>query len=276
MRLYRTLSGPVVEQDGSWHRLPEQPWDDLINRDDLGAHLTAQIRNVRPDPKEADLLAGPLPPPIGSQEVWASGVTYLRSRQAREEEAQTADVYARVYAAERPELFFKAPAWRVVGHGGAVRIRRDSTWNVPEPELVLLATSSGHIVGVTIGNDMSSRSIEGENPLYLPQAKIYDGACALGPCILVSEETPGPSTEIRLVIMRAGQTVFEGGTTLAQLKRKPQLLVDYLFRETRFPAGCFLFTGTGIVPEGGFTLKPGDEVRISISGIGTLTNPVSA
>lgn len=217
----------------------------------------------------SDVLA-----PLDTQEVWASGVTYLRSKVARIEESEGGgDFYDHVYEADRPELFFKSTAGRVVGPGGQVRIRRDSSWNVPEPELVLVLSSRGQIVGYTIGNDMSSRSIEGENPLYLPQAKIYDGSCAIGPGILVND---GEQVErvIRMTIAREGTDVFNGETSTAKIRRPLQQLADYLFRETSFPDGVFLLTGTGIVPPDDFTLRTGDVVSISIEGIGTLKNPV--
>ena len=215
--------------------------------------------------------------PIGSQEVWASGVTYYRSRNARMEEAKTAgggDFYDRVYLAERPELFMKATPNRVVGHRGKVAIRKDATWSVPEPELTLLANPSGKIVGYTIGNDMSSRDIEGENPLYLPQAKVYDRSCALGPGILISGEPIPTSTEIHMQILRAGKAVFTGSTMLTELKRTFSVLLEYLYRDNSFPNGCFLLTGTGIVPPDEFTLQQQDEIRITITGIGTLVNTV--
>jgi 2-dehydro-3-deoxy-D-arabinonate dehydratase len=182
--------------------------------------------------------------------------------------------YDRVYAAERPELFFKSPARDVVGHRGAVRIRRDAHWSVPEPELTLLINNRGQIIGYTAGNDMSSRDIEGENPLYLPQAKVYEGSCALGPCVLVNPDPLPSITAIRVEIHRDGQVEFAGTTTLAELKREPAVLAGYLFRENKFPAGCYLMTGTGIVPPDSFTLRLGDEVHISIDGIGTLVNRV--
>jgi 2-dehydro-3-deoxy-D-arabinonate dehydratase len=215
--------------------------------------------------------------PVGGQEVWAAGVTYFRSRKARMEESADAgggDFYDRVYKAERPELFFKAPGWRVVGPGNPVRIRVDAKWSVPEPELTLLINASGSIVGYTIGNDMSSRDIEGENPLYLPQAKVYDGSCALGPCILLAS---GPLREnlISMEIMRRGQALFSGTTSLSELKRDPQQLVQFLFRDQSFPRGVFLMTGTGIVPGDDFTLQHGDVIRIAIDGIGVLQNHVA-
>jgi 2-dehydro-3-deoxy-D-arabinonate dehydratase len=208
--------------------------------------------------------------PLDNQEVWAAGVTYKRSREAREREsAGAARFYDLVYNASRPELFFKAPARRVVGPGAAVRIRRDSRWSVPEPELALILSPTLKIVGYTIGNDMSSRDIEGENPLYLPQAKCYDGACALGPAVTLAGDLPAPDlTTIRLLIARAGAVVFDGATTLAAMHR------SWLARETSFPEGAVLLTGTGVVPPDDFTLAPGDEITIEIAGIGKLTNVV--
>lgn len=218
-------------------------------------------------------------PPFGSQqELWACGVTYLRSKVGRQEESKDsggADFYAKVYEAERPEVFFKATAHRIVGHGGQVRIREDSTWDVPEPELTLVVTSSGTIVGYTIGNDMSSRSIEGENPLYLPQAKTYDGCAALGPCVYVTEEPISSDTNIHLVIFRNKKKVFEGHVALNQMKRTPEELTEFVFRACSFPFGCLIMTGTGIVPASDFTLQSGDEIRISIDNIGELVNTVA-
>ncbi len=211
------------------------------------------------------------------QEVWAAGVTYHRSRTARMEESQSAgggNFYDRVYQAERPELFFKSSPHRVAAPGAPVHIRKDSKWNVPEPELTLLVSSSGKLTGYTIGNDMSSRDIEGENPLYLPQAKVYDRSCALGPCILVSAAPLASETRIHMEILRNGTVSFSGETSLTQMKRSPEILIEYLFRENSFPNGCFLLTGTGIVPPDSFTLQPGDRIRISIDEIGTLENPV--
>jgi 2-dehydro-3-deoxy-D-arabinonate dehydratase len=214
-------------------------------------------------------------PPIDHQEVWASGVTYLRSKVARMDESrQSADIYDRVYEAERPELFFKAMPSRVAGHLMPIRIRRDSTWNVPEPELVLVLSSRGDIVGSTIGNDMSSRSIEGDNPLYLPQAKIYDGSCAIGPSIDLME-SPASGRTIQLTVERGAKVAFNGEISTSKMRRSPAELARWLFLELGFPAGVFLFTGTGIVPPNDFTLKEGDIVKISIEGIGTLENRVA-
>ncbi|HEX6180257.1 MAG TPA: fumarylacetoacetate hydrolase family protein, partial [Chitinophagaceae bacterium] len=216
--------------------------------------------------------------PVGSkQELWACGVTYLRSKIGRQEESKDAgggDFYAKVYEAERPEVFFKANPHRIVGPNGKVRIRKDSNWDVPEPELTLVVTSSGRIVGYTIGNDMSSRSIEGENPLYLPQAKTYDGCAAIGPCIYVTAEPLNRNTTIHLEINRESKTVFEASIAISQIKRSFEELVGFVYRECSFPHGCLIMTGTGIVPEHDFTLKRGDEIKISIDEIGTLVNEV--
>ena len=215
-------------------------------------------------------------PPVDVQEVWASGVTYFRSKVARMEESEEGgDFYDRVYDAERPELFFKSTAGRVVGCNQPIRVRRDSEWNVPEPELVLVISSRGKVVGYTIGNDVSSRSIEGENPLYLPQAKVYDGGCAMGPAILVKTDGQNTERRIGMTISRDGDIVFEGEVSTEKIKRTEEELAEYLFRELTFEHGVFLFTGTGIVPPHDFTLLSGDVVRISIEGIGTLENPVA-
>jgi 2-dehydro-3-deoxy-D-arabinonate dehydratase len=216
--------------------------------------------------------------PIGAQEVWAAGVTYERSREARIEESTNpggGSFYDRVYDADRPELFLKATPHRVAPPGAAVRIRGDSKWNVPEPELTLAVSSSGAIFGYTIGNDMSSRDIEGENPLYLPQAKIYAGSVALGPRLVVTATLPAPDTTIAMEIARAGSVVFSGATQIARIRRPLPSLVDWLFREDEFPYGCYLLTGTGVVPADDFTLEVGDEVRITIDAVGTLVNHVA-
>ena len=274
MRLYRTTLGIYVEQDGRVYKLTGHSWDELVTNEDLHGLLLSAVERAEPatDFESAQILA-----PVESQDVWAAGVTYYRSRSARMEESKDAggsSFYDRVYAAERPELFFKSPARDVVGHRGAVRIRRDAHWSVPEPELTLLINNRGQIIGYTAGNDMSSRDIEGENPLYLPQAKVYEGSCALGPCVLVNPDPLPSITAIRVEIHRDGQVEFAGTTTLAELKREPAVLAGYLFRENKFPAGCYLMTGTGIVPPDSFTLRLGDEVHISIDGIGTLVNRV--
>ena len=275
MKLYRVDEGVIVEDEGGAY-LCEDAWDELFNRDDLFKYLKSLLDESEL-PTVGDDFAERLLPPIVSQEVWAAGVTYLRSREARIEESRDAgggDFYDRVYMAERPELFFKATPHRVAGPGQTVRVRRDSRWNVPEPELALAVTRAGRIVGYTVGNDMSSRDIEGENPLYLPQAKVYDRCCALGPCVWLTEDVPPASTEIKMEIVREGASVFEGATTLAQLRRTPASLVEFLFRDNSFPQGCFLLTGTGIVPPDEFTLQSRDEIRITIEPVGTLANTV--
>ncbi len=275
MKVYNTKRGILATADEtSWHLLQFAAWDDLV----CSANIVAQVRgalNTTPvqAPSPAEIL-----PPIGTQEVWAAGVTYFRSRSARIEESKDAGggtFYDRVYAAERPELFFKAAARRVVGPGAQVRIRSDASWSVPEPEWTLLLNPQGEIIGYTAGNDMSSRDIEGENPLYLPQAKVYDGSCALGPCVLLAEAPMPKSTAITLSITREGSPVFGGETTLVELKREPGELAGYLFRDSTFPAGAYLMTGTGIVPGDDFTLAHGDAIAITIEGIGTLHNVVA-
>lgn len=214
--------------------------------------------------------------PVDQQEIWAAGVTYKRSQVARMEESQSAaSHYDKVYTADRPELFFKASPHRVSGPGQSLRVRYDSQWSVPEPEFTLVLNPQGRIVGYTIGNDMSARDIEGENPLYLPQAKMYNQCAGLGPCVLLAEETLNPeAVDIRLDIRRGGATVFSGATKLSQMKRTPEELAGWLFRENDFPNGAFLMTGTGVVPHDAFTLEQGDDVSIYITGIGTLTNPI--
>jgi 2-dehydro-3-deoxy-D-arabinonate dehydratase len=274
MKLYRTTGGIFVEEKSAWYRLQRSDWTALTSRDDLPFYLKSLVEKFKPaeapDPKT--ILA-----PIETAEVWAAGVTYYRSRTARMEEAESAGggtFYDRVYEAPRPELFLKATPHRVVGPGAAVHIRSDSKWNVPEPELALVLTPAGKLVGYTIGNDMSSRDIEGENPLYLPQAKVYLRACALGPCILVSGDPLRAETQISIEILRGGDVVFSGETPLSQMKRSPVSLIEYLYRENSFPSGAILLTGTGIVPPDSFTLAPADEIRITIDEIGTLVNSV--
>lgn len=274
MKLWKTKQGIVIENGNGFYSLEKENWDEFINDDGLFQKMNEKIKNLSPSQNHPnDILA-----PIGiNQELWACGVTYLKSKIGRQEESKDAgggDFYARVYEAERPEVFFKATPHRVVGHNQKVKIRKDSTWDVPEPELTLVVSSSGKIVGYTIGNDMSSRSIEGENPLYLPQAKTYDACAAVGPCVYVTEEPLNRDTNIHLEINRNSQKVFEGSISLNQLKRSPEELVSFVYRECSFPHGCLIMTGTGIVPENSFTLKSGDEIKISIEGIGTLVNEV--
>ena len=245
----------------------------LEDRDPAGRVAGLIDAKARPIPFDLKLLA-----PIDRQEVWAAGVTYKRSKTARmEESTSAASLYDRVYEAPRPELFFKANPHRVAGPGEPLRIRRDSKWNVPEPELALVLNSRLELVGFTIGNDMSSRDIEGENPLYLPQAKIYDACCGLGPWITLAGDMP-PTAEIgiRLAVRRQGGTAFEGATSIAQMARSFDELIGWLGRECSFPDGAILLTGTGIVPPNDFTLQPGDIVEIAIDGIGTLSNSIAA
>ena len=275
MILYRTTDGIFVQQDGRYYPVDETSIDTLVAREDLHGYLSSVIAKGSSTDQfdQATLQA-----PIEHQEVWAAGVTYYRSRSARIEESKDAgggDFYDRVYSAERPELFFKAVAHKVAGPRSSVKIRQDATWSVPEPELTLLVNPRGQIIGYTVGNDMSSRDIEGTNPLYLPQAKVYDRSCALGPGLLIQKEPMPSSTQIQLEILRSGRTEFSATITLAEMKRDPVTLVEYLFRDQSFPYGCFLLTGTGIVPPDSFTLQSRDEIRISIDAIGTLVNDVA-
>ena len=278
MKIYKTKSGIAIEDGNSYYSydLSGSGWDDFMNDDNLLQKLNALIASGKA--KKTDKIAeSDILPPIGNQELWACGVTYLRSKIGRQEESKDtggADFYAKVYEAERPEIFFKSTPHRIAGHGGKVNIRKDSTWDVPEPELTLAVTSSGKIIGYTIGNDMSSRSIEGENPLYLPQAKTYDGCAAVGPCIFVTEKPLDTNTTIHLEIRRNNAIVFEGSVGISQMKRTPEELVSFVYRECSFPNGCLIMTGTGIVPGHDFTLKSGDEIKISIDHIGTLVNVV--
>jgi len=275
LHLYRTTTGIFVEHEDMYYSVPEGSLDALVSHPDLHEHLASIVADGKP---QEPIDSSSLEAPIEHQEVWASGVTYYRSRSARIEESKDAgggDFYDRVYSAERPELFFKAVAHKVAGPNSEVRIRGDAKWSVPEPELTLLVNPRGEIIGYTIGNDMSSRDIEGANPLYLPQAKVYDRSCALGPGILIQKEPMPSTTQIAMEILRSGNAEFSTSITLAEMKRDPQVLVDYLYRDQSFPHGCFLLTGTGIIPPDDFTLKCGDEIRISISGIGTLVNHVA-
>ena len=275
MILYRIATGWIVEDQSRYFDLHERSLDTLLVNEDLHGYLTSQIARCEPL-AQIDFFS--LEPPIQSQEVWAAGVTYYRSRNARIEESKDSgggSFYDRVYSAERPELFFKAQAQKVAGPNSPVRIRSDAQWSVPEPELVLLIDSRGDIVGYTVGNDVSSRDIEGANPLYLPQAKVYDRSCALGPGILIQHEPMPAHTQIALEILRDSSVVFSGSIALSEMKRDPKTLVEYLYRDQSFPYGCFLLTGTGIIPPDDFTLHSGDLIRITIDGIGTLNNHVA-
>ena len=274
MKIYKTKAGIVIENEAKFYLVEDENWDEFINDDTLLEKAKKMTGTASPGGSE---LINEVLAPIGQQELWACGVTYLRSKLGRQEESKDAgggDFYARVYEAERPEVFFKSTPHRVVGPNEKVRNRKDSTWDVPEPELTLFVTSSGKIVGYTIGNDMSSRSIEGENPLYLPQAKTYDACAAVGPCIYVTNQPLDKDTNIRLEINRNGSGVFEGNVAISQMKRTPEELASFVFRECTFPHGCFIMTGTGIVPQNDFTLQSGDEIKISIDGIGQLVNVV--
>jgi 2-dehydro-3-deoxy-D-arabinonate dehydratase len=274
IHVYTDPSGLLLAQNGVFKR-PTAPLsiDDLFMSDDPLALARSAWAAGKDAPAPAALRA-----PIGTQEVWAAGVTYLRSRTARMEESKDSGggtFYDKVYNAARPELFFKATPPRVSAPGATVRIRGDSKWNVPEPELTLALNKNGKIFGYTIGNDMSSRDIEGENPLYLPQAKVYHGSAALGPCIFVTDQPLAPTTAISIEIRRGGAAVFTGTIEISQIKRTFPELAEFLFRDNHFPQGAFLMTGTGIVPNDDFTLRSGDEIRITIGNIGTLVNTVA-
>ena len=264
---HRTPHGPRWAVDGHW-----LPGDFRLDRS--LARPSEEIRDALTGAGAGEPADGPTLAPIeDGQEVWAAGVTYLRSREARMAESETADVYDRVYEAERVEVFFKANGWRVIGDGGRIRVRPDSTWDVPEPELALVLNRAGEIVGYAAGNDVSSRSIEGENPLYLPQAKVYDGSCALGPGIVLAGPDEMRDLPVTLVIERGGAPVFEGETRTSQLKRSLEEIAKWLCADLDFPGGAFLMTGTGIVPPDDFTLRPGDTVRIKVGDL-ALENEV--
>ena len=279
MKLYKLSAGVVLQYNHASYLL-QYEWDTLINRDRLYHFLLDMIPELPILSAEmaAVHIKESLLPPIGKQEVWAAGVTYLRSREARMEESAdsgAADLYDKVYAAERPELFFKSMSHRVAGHNQQVYIRRDSSWNVPEPEMTLFMNSKGSIQGYTIGNDMSSRSIEGENALYLPQAKIFERSAAIGPCLYVPEQPVPADTSIEMSIERTSQEVYHDSTSINRMKRTFPELAGYLYRECDFPYGSFLMTGTCLVPPNDFTLQEGDKIAITIGGIGTLVNTVS-
>lgn len=273
MMLYQTSVGPVVRREENYFAIGRD-WDELLNDDALYENLEVACQSLKADPSLFAAINQPLAP-IGKQEVWAAGVTYSRSRNARMKESRQSgggDFYDRVYDAERPEIFFKATADRVVGHNQAMHLRSDSRWIVPEPELVLSITCRGKIIGYTIGNDLSCRDIEGENPLYLPQAKTFARCAALGPGILLTNQGIRPETSIAIRICRGARIIAEDETTVDQMKRTFDELVGFLFRDNSHRHGCLLMTGTGIVPDDAVTLKSGDIVEISIDGIGTLVN----
>jgi len=272
LTIYRAAEGLVAQRGEDCFRLAGVSLDAIFQHAEPARFLHEQLAHATPILRPPTLLA-----PIENQEVWAAGVTYLRSRDARIDESKDAGggtFYDRVYDAPRPEIFFKATPSRVVGTGGAVRIREDSKWNVPEPEVALAINSAGSIFGYTVGNDMSSRDIEGENPLYLPQAKVYAACCGLGPGLVVREPLPR-ETSIDLEISRGGQIVTKDATSVAQMKRGFEELAAYLFRDNLFPNGTYLLTGTGIIPSADFTLQAGDQIRITIAGLGTLENIVA-
>jgi 2-dehydro-3-deoxy-D-arabinonate dehydratase len=273
MKLYRSENGIILERDGRFVLTKHTDWDSLVNQPNLHDLLQREFESAdSPVEKPEKLLA-----PLGTQEVWAAGVTYFRSREARMEESKesgAAVFYSKVYQAERPELFFKSTPSRVAEPGGKVLIRRDSKWNVPEPELTLFINSQHQIAGYTIGNDMSSRDIEGENPLYLPQAKCYDRSAAIGPCLWVPKSPIDPDAKIHMTIERNWKTVFSGQISINQMKRKHGELVEFLTREMSFPQGAYLMTGTCLVPDNNFTLQVGDIIHIDIEGIGRLSNSV--
>jgi 2-dehydro-3-deoxy-D-arabinonate dehydratase len=277
MKLYRIQDQIIIEHQQKLYKTHQQDWDALVNQQDLHAYLLALIKEQASFEQASWLSTQRIQAPIVSQEIWAAGVTYLRSKVARMEESKVsggADFYAKVYDAERPELFFKSTAERCSGPGEPVFIRSDSHWNVPEPELTLFANREGKIVGYTIGNDMSSRDIEGENPLYLPQAKCYERAAAIGPCLWIPEAPIDPDTRIHMEIRRKDKTVFSGEISINQMKRKHDELIGYLFRAMRFSQGVYLMTGTCLVPPNEFTLQEADLVIMQIDGIGRLENTV--
>lgn len=277
MKVYKTSKGILIENQDLFYLQEDQDWDQFINDDNLYEKTRQIVSSTDPAEHGQELLENGLQAPVQNQELWASGVTYYNSKLGRQEESKTSgggDFYARVYDAERPELFFKANGHRTVGSGDMVTIRKDSTWDVPEPELTLVITSNARIVGYTIGNDMSSRSIEGENPLYLPQAKTWDGSASVGPCVYVTNEPLPPETQIEMEIRRSDSVVLKEAIAIEQIKRTFIDLVSYLYRACSFPHGSLLMTGTGIVPSPDFTLHHGDEIRITIAPIGTLINKV--
>jgi len=276
MKLFKAKQGPVVEWKGRHFLIWETDWNRLIMVNDLQRLLEKKIFETTPLTVQNAFNEEDMLPPIKSQEVWAAGVTYKRSQVARMEESKAAaSHYDKVYTAPRPEIFFKATANRVSGPDQPLRVRADSGWSVPEPELALVISSRGTHVGFTIGNDMSARDIEGENPLYLPQAKLYNQCCGLGPFVWIPEEPlDRPATKIKLTILRAEVTVFQGQTDLDQMQRGFDELIGWLIRENDLVCGAFLLTGTGVVPPDAFTLNDGDKVSIEITGIGTLNNPI--
>ena len=276
MKLFKVDGAVLLQTATAEYKVETLSWDALVNQENLYDFLAAYA--ITHEPIASTIDGKHVEAPIGSQEIWAAGVTYLRSKEARMDEAKesgAADFYAKVYEAKRPELFFKSTAARCAGPDQEVWIRRDSHWNVPEPELTLFANANGKIVGYTIGNDMSSRDIEGENPLYLPQAKCYQRSAAIGPCLLVTAKPIDADTQIHMSIERNLEIVFSGSISINQMKRKHDELIGYLFMEMDFPQGVYLMTGTCLVPPNDFTLAVDDLVHMSIDGIGSLRNKVA-
>jgi len=278
IKIYRDHDDYVLQNLNQIIRVQGFSLDALFQSTNPVEYLTPFFGSTDSEPIQQKVISieTPWQAPVENQEIWAAGVTYMRSKSARMEESEQSGgdhFYDLVYEAERPELFFKSTGSRARGHLSLVRIRADSAWNVPEPELTLAINSGGHIFGYTIGNDMSSRSIEGENPLYLPQAKIYRGSCAIGPCLVVGNVIT-PESKISITVTRQSKVEFHGDTSVSQLKRRFNELADYLYRENEFPCGAYLMTGTGIVPDAGFTLQSGDRIQIQIEGLGVLENDV--
>lgn len=276
MKLFKTSTGVILEHLNEYYFLNSE-WNEIVNRDNLYGHLENFLASAGPLKDGEKIIHEKLCPPIDDQEVWAAGVTYLRSKTARMEESSNsggASFYDHVYEAVRPELFYKSSPGNVVGSNDIVHIRKDSSWNVPEPELTLFINKYGNVQGYTIGNDMSSRSIEGENPLYLPQAKVYQKSAALGPGLLVLNKPIDPDTSINMRIVRNGNEVYSDSVSIRQMKRKHIELVSFLYAENVFPSGCYLMTGTSLVPPSNFTLQINDEIFIVIDGIGLLHNIV--
>ena len=276
-KLFHTPHGTLIQSSESEVTNFSQAihWDDLINQE----NLFEACKHLFEKGTSTDFNTHEILPPVGQQEIWAAGVTYLRSKVARMEESKESGgdtFYDKVYSAERPEIFYKGNAQRAIGNGGKVRIRKDATWNVPEPELTLFINKNKQIAGYTIGNDMSSRDIEGENPLYLPQAKVYDGSAGIGPGLLVPEKPLAPETVIDMKIYREKELTFHGDTQISQMKRTHAELAEYLTRELSFPKGVFFMTGTCIVPDPPFTLQANDRIEIKIEPIGTLVQTVAA
>ena len=278
MRIYKVGGNALISSGKEWFELKSIDWDTFLNRENLGKNIEDDLKGHKPLGTNPLKSLTNFDPPMGNHEIWAAGVTYERSKEEREKESKDsggAQFYDKVYDAPRPEIFFKASAARTVGSGHDIHIRKDSKWNVPEPELTLFITSSGSIEGYSIGNDMSSRSIEGENPLYLPQAKTYEKCAGLGPCLYVPGAPISLETTIQIRISRKSVPIFEGATKISKIKRSFDEIIHYLFLECNFPIGCFLMTGTGIVPPENITLEVGDEIQITIEGIGELVNTVN-